>query len=236
VTLSDGLLLGLGNVVPLIGAIFFGWDLPQILLMYWLESGVVGVIGGLKIRAAMDRGGAQMDGARSVLSGRVSGGTLVAALWLTAYLGFWAILGIFIVQIVNGGFYEGASTTGFHGVPADIVVGGTISLLIGHLWAFYRDYVRGRRYITDSLLDLQRTPFARPLVLIGAIAVGGVGTAIAGASVGFLGAMVVAKTAIEIWWARSAPPADRSATADATRSDHATASSVVDTPAGERPR
>lgn len=225
---SAVLALGLGNLIPLLGVLLFGWSLPQILLVYWMESGVVGVIGALKVRAAIDLGaaasGRTAEGTaddspaaahtivapvrRRVRPPRGSGGWVVAALWLVVYLGFWAILGAIVIQIVNGGFYEGASTTGFTGVPIGSVLVGAFGLVIGHAYAYYRDYVRGERYLTDSLLDLERTPFARPVVLLGAIAVGGVGTAIVGAPVGFLIAMVLAKTAIELWWARSAavPP------------------------------
>lgn len=224
-SIRDGLAVGAGNLVPLLGVLLFGWSLPEILLVYWIETAVVGGIGALKIRAAIDLGGAGSDApavARQRVKGphvsvveerlgpverRGAGGWVYAVLWLAVYLLFWAILGTVVVQIVNGGFYKGASTTGFAGVPLESVIWGSLSLVIGHLFAYYREYIRGERYLTDSLLNLSRPPFARPMVLMGTIAVGGVGTAVIGAPVGFLVAMVLAKTAIEIWWARTTPVA-----------------------------
>ncbi len=216
----DGLLVGAGNLVPLVGVLAWGWSLPQILLVYWIETAVVGAIGALKIRAAIDLGGAgtgapvprrrpagpRMDLAAEgrAAARRVSGGWLYVSAWLAVYLGFWAILGMVVVQIVNGGFYQGASATGFTGVPVGSIVAAVLSLVFWHAFAYWHDYIHGERYLTDSLLDLSRPPFARPLVLLGAIALGGVGTALIGAPVGFLVAMVLAKTAIELWWARSA--------------------------------
>jgi hypothetical protein len=217
-----GLVLGLGNLVPLIGVLLYGWDLPQIFLIYWIETAVVGVIGALKIRIAIDarppegvespprrRRGAGphvnvVEERRVPVPRRRSDAWVVATVWLVSYLFFWGVLGAFVIDIVNGGFYEGSSATGFAGVPPGTVLGGLLSLVIAHLFGYYRDYIRGERYLTDSMLDLTRTPFARLLVLFGAIVVGGFGTALLG-PVGFLVAMIVAKTAIELWWARSAP-------------------------------
>lgn len=216
-----GLVLGFGNLVPLLCVLLYGWSLPQILLIYWIETAVVGIVGALKIRSAIDARppegpetprrrrpvGPHMNVVaerRAPIPRRRSDGWVVAAVWLISYLFFWGILGAFVVDIVNGGFYKGSSSTGFAGVPLGTVLGGLLSVVLAHLFLYYRDCIRGDRYLTDSMLDLTRTPFARPLVLFGAIAVGGFGTALLG-PVGFLVAMILAKTAIELWWARTAP-------------------------------
>jgi len=43
------ILLVLVNLMPLIGVIFFRWDIFSIMLLYWLESGVVGFLNVLKM-------------------------------------------------------------------------------------------------------------------------------------------------------------------------------------------
>lgn len=40
------------NLVPLVGAIFFGWDVFAILVLYWLESAVVGFYNVFKLQKA----------------------------------------------------------------------------------------------------------------------------------------------------------------------------------------
>jgi hypothetical protein len=40
------------NAIPLIGVIFWGWSLFAILLLYWIENGIVGAINVLKIARA----------------------------------------------------------------------------------------------------------------------------------------------------------------------------------------
>jgi Family of unknown function (DUF6498) len=88
-----------------------------------------------------------------------------------------------------------------------VIVWGTLSLVGGQAVAYILDYVIGRRYLTVTSLELLRDPFVRIFVILATIAAGGVGIALVGSPVGFLAAMVIAKTAVEIWFARAAPVA-----------------------------
>ena len=40
------------NLIPLIGVAFWGWSLMMILVLYWIESGIVGTINIFKIARA----------------------------------------------------------------------------------------------------------------------------------------------------------------------------------------
>ncbi len=199
--------MAIGNLVPLVGVIAFGWDAPSILVMYWIEAGVVGLINVLRIHKAL-AAGSQVDGAVGNSAGRPitrrtgSDDWLLPLTWLLAYGGFWAILGVFVLQIANGGFYLGASRTGWSGPSGPAIFWGTMSLVGGQLIAYVLDDVVGRRYLLVTSRELLRDPFIRIFVLIATIAVGGVGIAIIGAPIGFLGAMVAAKTVVELWYAR----------------------------------
>ncbi len=199
---AAGLLIA--NAVPLVGVLVFGWSVPGIFLMYWIEMGVIGPVNALKIlrtlRVVGDGGGSGAgSGGGAIVRGAGAGGRTLALGWLAGYMLFWVILGLAVVDIANGGFYEGRSATGWTGAPVDVVVLGAAALVAGQLAAWYLDYVRGRRYLTVSSLELLRDPFVRVFVLVGAIAVGGVGTAISG-SIGFLVALILVKVAVEIWF------------------------------------
>lgn len=198
-----------GNLIPLIGALLFGWDLPSIVVMYWIETGVVGLVNVLRIRKSMALGPASggVGGSveRPILRASSAGSWLLAAIWLLGYGTFWAILGPFVIQIANGGFYRGASQTGWSGASADVIVWGTVSLIGGQAVAYILDYVIGRRYLTVTSLELLRDPFVRILVILATIAAGGVGSAVVGLPVGFLAAMVIAKTLVEIRFTRTVP-------------------------------
>lgn len=203
--------IGAGNLVPLVGVLSFGWDLPSILLMYWIETGVVGLINVLKIRKSMTShpvptGDHAAEG--SIERGQ-DGGWLLPGLWFLVYGLFWAILGQVVVQIANGGFYEGASRTGWTGASNSVVAWGTLSLVASQVIAYILDYVVGRRYLTVTSLQLLRDPFVRIFATLATIAAGGVGVALSGSPTGFLAAMVVAKTAVEVWFLRAASPGHR---------------------------
>lgn len=200
--------VGVSNLVPLVGVLFFGWDLPSILVMYWIETGVVGLINVLRIRKSttlhlQSTGDHAAEG--SIDRAQGAGGWLLPALWLVAYGSFWVILGSVVVQIADGGFYAGASRTGWTGASSSVIAWGTLSLVGGQMVAYVLGYVVGRRYLTVTSLELLRDPFVRIFVILATIVAGGAGIALAGSPVGFLGAMVVAKTAVEIWFVRAAP-------------------------------
>lgn len=184
------------NLVPLFGAVHFGWSLPGILVMYWIETGVIGPINALKIIKAMRLTLSNGEGNIT----RESGGSswVVALGWLAIYEFFWLFLGVLVLQIASGGFYLGASRTGWTGAPLDVVAWGTAGLIGSQLVSFYLDYVHGQRYRTVSSLQLLRDPFVRIFVLFGAITLGGVGIAIFGAPIGFLVALVIVKTMLEV--------------------------------------
>ncbi len=204
-----------GNMVPLAGVLFLGWDLPSVVVMYWIEAGVVGVVSALRIRMSLSLGPPTTsdDGAiqRQIVRRDASpappatGGWLLPLLWLLAYGVFWVILGPFVIQIANGGFYVGASATGWTGASGTVIAWGTAALVGGQLVSFIVGDVIERRYLTATSLELLRDPFVRILVIIATIATGGIGIALIGSPIGFLVAMVVAKTAVELWFLRAAP-------------------------------
>ncbi len=172
----------------------------------WIETGVGGLVNVLRIRKSLTLAPPTVnaDGSveRPILRAALSGGWQLPLIWLVAYGIFWAILGPFVIQIANGGFYEGASRTGWSGASAEVIFWGTVSLVGGQVGAYILDYVIGRRYLTVTPLELLRDPFVRIFVILATIAAGGVGIALVGSPVGFLAAMVIAKSIVEVWFTR----------------------------------
>jgi uncharacterized protein DUF6498 len=82
-----------------------------------------------------------------------------------------------------------------------------LSLVAGHAIVYYRDYIRGSRYLTDGPLMLVRDPFVRPLALFATLTFGGIGIALLGPGIGFILVMVVAKIGMELWFVRPIPSA-----------------------------
>ena len=79
------------NLLPLVGVVFWGWSLMLILVLYWVESGIVGAVNILKIaRAEGSRDPAvSVDGNRITV--RMSG--------VGAMLGRGALIGFFVMSM-----------------------------------------------------------------------------------------------------------------------------------------
>ena len=71
---SYGALVALivANLIPLVGVLFLGWSVWNILVIYWLENGIVGVFNVLKMSTAAgeDAPGIERDVHRSTDSQR----------------------------------------------------------------------------------------------------------------------------------------------------------------------
>ena len=99
---SYGALVALvvANLIPLAGVLFLGWSVWQILIIYWLENGIVGFYNVLKMLKAEGTGFASMASYR--INGRSPVGMAKAALvpfFCLHYGIFWAVHGLFVLML-----------------------------------------------------------------------------------------------------------------------------------------
>ena len=101
-TTLSALLLVVVNLVPLIGVAFWGWSLMLILVLYWIESGIVGAFNVLKMAAAQ---GTEIGLPGSRVAIRVSGmagglarGALIG-FFIVHYGMFWLVHGVFVLTL-----------------------------------------------------------------------------------------------------------------------------------------
>jgi hypothetical protein len=204
------LLIG-SNLLPLVGVLFWGWNLWSILILYWIENGIVGAINIPKMLLA--RG----DGASAVSS---SGGRIFLVGFFCVHYGiFWFVHGIFVwfalplfagfraaveepgVTFTPGGFelpglFTGTVTSS--GPRAELFVWGAIALLVSHLASFFLNYIGRREYLTRSVAVQMFAPYARVVVLHLTILFGGIITAFLGQPIGALVVLVVLKTVLDL--------------------------------------
>jgi len=116
------------NAIPLIGVLFFGWNVWTILIVYWLENGIVGFFNILKMAKAEG----EPDGAAATmtLNGRPIGGASAATkaslipFFILHYGMFWAVHGIFVLTLpLFAGIGSGISPIGDPGVITPIPSG-----------------------------------------------------------------------------------------------------------------
>ena len=86
------------NAIPLIGVLFFGWSVWNILIVYWLENGIVGVFNVLKMATAEGTGQLEETtwGNRPTAETRKS---RLIPFFIVHYGLFWVVHGFFVLTL-----------------------------------------------------------------------------------------------------------------------------------------
>ncbi|MEA2630714.1 MAG: hypothetical protein QOE66_933 [Chloroflexota bacterium] len=211
------------NAIPLVGVLFFGWNVWTILTIYWLENGVVGIFNVLKMARAEGPEGVDTV----TIQGRLTGAPAKAFLipfFIVHYGLFWIGHGIFILALplflsfgsaFSGGFGGGfgggpvnffGETTpdlggGFaSGLTADplgiaIVIAG---LLVSHGISYRLDYIGRGEYLRTNIARQMFAPYGRLFILHVTIILGAFAIALTGAPETAIAILVVVKTALDL--------------------------------------
>jgi hypothetical protein len=204
VTSSVGAVVALvvANLIPLVGALWFGWNVWTILIIYWLENGVVGVVNVLKMRKAE---GSEVGGAANWrINGRpatsVARGALIP-FFVMHYGMFWIGHGIFVLLMP---VFGGIGTDGSPG--PDMTQGvsiGTIAfavalLAISHGVSYRLNFVGNGEYRRVSPVSQMFAPYGRLVILHITIIVGAMAISLTGAPAAALAILVVLKIVLDV--------------------------------------
>jgi hypothetical protein len=198
------------NLAPLFGVLFGGWSLLLLLMMYWIESGIVGAVNVAKM--AMARGTQPQAGSSvSPWSGNVEPGRrlVLIAFFVLHYGLFWVVHGVFVLTIP---IFVGVGSTTFtraDGSPtfglADLgtieprgVMVAAIGLAISHIISFFVNYLGRGEYLTITPAAQMFRVYGRVVVLHATVLVGAVGAGVLGAPLGALIVFVLGKLAIDL--------------------------------------
>jgi hypothetical protein len=222
---STGAIVALvvANAIPLFGAVFLGWNVWMILIVYWLENGVVGFFNVLKILRA--EGGADSSSAWR-MAGKpmaITGRSAIAGFFLIHYGMFWFVHGVFVLtmplfaglgaelpgvgagfpgegQFVDGGFQPefGSGASMATGFDLGGVVLAVVALAISHGLSFWFNYLGRGEYKRASAVGQMFAPYGRLVVLHITIIVGGLAIALTGAPAAAVAILVVLKTLMDI--------------------------------------
>jgi hypothetical protein len=185
----------IANLAPLLGALLFGWGVADVLVAYWLETVVVGVVTLLRILSAR---GPDRNGKPASLGTSLS----LAPFFVIHYGLFTFVHGVFVAIIVStGGDATRLGTDGLLGMLPDTVhVAGfaLAGLALAHGLDFVKtDLIDGARLRTTPA-EAMFQPYTRIVVQHVMVMVGGAGFLFSGLS-GSVPAIlaVVAKTVVE---------------------------------------
>ncbi|TVR90177.1 MAG: hypothetical protein EA416_11715 [Trueperaceae bacterium] len=178
------------NLVPLVGVLLLGWRLTDLMLLYWLESGIIGGFTVLKIVTsrvpALETAPGHGDALVPLVHRLGAAGT---ALFFSVHYGlFWAVHGVF-VRLLFGpgpgpfgafstgpgmglppGLSGGLPMTGEPFGPVASAIGGgfalaVLSLVVSHGTSFVVNYLGQGEDRSLSPLALMQQPYGRVIVL-----------------------------------------------------------------------
>ena len=182
------------NLVPLIGVLFLGWSVWNILIVYWLENGIVGAFNVLKMATAQGTGLPEGTSAtnRPIAETRK---TRLIPLFIVHYGLFWVVHGIFVLTLPFLFTGEPGSASGVD--PATILF-AAIVLGISHGVSYWWNYLHGGEYRRISAAQLMFAPYGRLLVLHMTIILGAVAIGTTGAQSAAVAILVTIKIAIDL--------------------------------------
>ncbi len=181
---SSSLVLILANLIPVIGVFLYDWDVLSILLLYWAENVVIGLLNVARMFACESGDVLQMllaganrpipDEIRQQLP-RIPGMTLKFVLipFFIMHYGIFcfdhltAVIGIFS----NGGLGSGVgSALAALWQPAFWIA--VVAVLASHLYSYYANFIGGGEYKRASLMLLMKRPYGRIIAMHIAIVLG----------------------------------------------------------------
>ncbi|MDP9468432.1 MAG: DUF6498-containing protein [Chloroflexota bacterium] len=196
------------NLVPLAGVVWWGWDLWTILVLYWVENGIIGALNVAKILTAQ---GTVLPGlTRWRMNGRpvnqiARGG--IAAFFTIHYGVFWLGHGVFVLLALpliagvssGSGSSSGDTLFGTSAGPGwGLLQLGAIGLALSHGASFGLNYIGRGEYRTTSPIQLMLAPYGRVVVLHLTIILGATVSIALGTPIGALVVLVTIKTLLDV--------------------------------------
>lgn len=180
------LLLIAANLVPLFGVFFFGWSVGNILILYWLESVLIGLLNIVKILAAKGES-AKKPSASSF------GGRLFLSIFFTVHYGMFTFVhGVFVADMFDG-----------KAALIDMQASGTLlwvmlGFVLSHGFSLGVNYFGKAEFQTRSPDKQMFAPYGRVIVMHVVILLGGALVMAFGSPIWALIVLIVLKTGIDM--------------------------------------
>lgn len=155
------------NLLPVVGVAFWGWQVQDIVFLYWIENLIIGAFNVPRMAMAAgirDKSGQLVTG----LPAMVMKGFTVP-FFVVHYGGFCFGHGVFLAALFPpGGAKMGeldldAALLGVLGTPT--LLAGALVLLASHGYSFFHNYIGGRQYLSAELDKQMFQPYKRIVVV-----------------------------------------------------------------------
>lgn len=217
--MASGVSLLVANLVPIVGIFVFGWLPGVILIMFWMESAVVGFYNILRMITA-----SAFDTKGKFNPIGVVGGTALSAFFTVHFGVFMFVHGVFLVVFMAGGFIpapahwqlttEDISPMAASRIAEDFFLPrdllsfaaspgfGVAAIFVSHGISFVLHFIRGKEYVQQQAGNLMIQPYRRIIVMHMTIILGAFAMYYAQklglAGAGFVAVMVVLKTFVDL--------------------------------------
>jgi hypothetical protein len=147
---TSSLALIAGNLVPIIGVLFFEWQLFPLILLYWLENVVIGIFNAFKMLIC--------SGPESLLQ------RIFMTMFFSLHYGMFCFgHGTFVVDLFGGDLDS---------IPAALQIItqnglqlALIALVVSHGFSFLQNFLMRREFREMSVSDVMFSPYKRIIVL-----------------------------------------------------------------------
>jgi hypothetical protein len=209
------------NLVPLIGVLAWGWNVATLLVLYWVENGIVGVLNVPKMLLAQGPGRTGLGVVKLTVDGPISRVGQVL-FFLVHYGMFWLVHGVFVFALPTfaglGGVDAGTVIDprfdpGFGPVFVDVagdplrrptgpdmtaVAWGALGLAISRGASFVVNFLGRREYLRVSAAEQMFAPYGRLLILHLTIILGAFLSLSLGSPIGAIVVLVLIKTIVDL--------------------------------------
>ncbi len=190
--------LVIANAIPLGGILFLGWSVWTILILYWLENGVIGLFNVLKMVRAE---GPSIEGsARWRVNGRPADQLTRAQMipFFTLHYGlFWLVHGVFVLTLpATAGIAGGVDMA--RGVNPLTILVAVVALSISHAVSYRLNFIGQEEYRRVSPAAQMFKPYGRLLILHITVIFGALAIGLTGAPAAAVAILVGPKTALDL--------------------------------------
>lgn len=181
---ASALFLILANVVPIFGVLFLGWDAIAILVLYWLESVILGLLNIPKILACRRIGGPA--------STAIFGNLFITGFYIFHFGMFTGVHGVFLAEMFGAGpIMEGLMTGG----P---ILWTAATFLISHLFSMFVNFFGKKEYLGRNSGEQMFSVYGRVFVMHFVVLLGGFAVQSFGSPLYAVLMLIGLKTAIDL--------------------------------------
>ena len=194
-------------MAPLAGIFFFGWDVFSILILYWMESAVVGFYGVLKLQKASAP--STPEEINELRGYRINWHSAASALhekklpgfFVRHYGGFMAahalFLVIFIFALTSSKYYAPAQFTPLAVIS---ILGSVAALFASHGISYAVNFIGKQEFLSVSPAGQLMQPYRRIMIMHLTVVFGAWLAFPFGSATGFLIVLILSKIALDVFY------------------------------------